>query len=382
MIPLRRILIVGNGIAGVTAADTLRAEGFTGEITLIGDEPHPAYSRPALSKSLLRDVADQDSHLLPPPLHGATEILGVRAQSLDLDSRIVLLADGTALEFDGLIISTGCRPMHLGSGDPEATRELTLRTLEDALALRHRIAQKPSMIVIGGGPLGMEVASAALEAGCSVTLISPTRPMLRQLGSCLSDMLITAGLKRGIRIVSSTAVGLDSSGECARVTLEDGSSLEAECVVSAIGDRPNIEWLESSGLLNDGLLIADERGQVAPGIAAAGDVATVMTPRGRRRMPLWNSAIEQSKRAATHLVNPEADLSDPLPYFWTEQFGIALKTVGHLPPHGEPVVLEGDPSSERVLLQWPDDGDRRGGVAAAVNVRIPIPKLRRLASPA
>ncbi|BFO18720.1 hypothetical protein SHKM778_51080 [Streptomyces sp. KM77-8] len=145
--PLERVVVVGNGIAGLTAADTLREAGFDGELTVVGDEPHAAYSRPALSKALLLDGDDMTAHELPPAGHGATELLGVRATGLDPDRRRVTLDDGTALPYDRVVLATGSRARRL-SDLPE---ELTLRGLEDALALRARLTAKPSVVVIGGG---------------------------------------------------------------------------------------------------------------------------------------------------------------------------------------------------------------------------------------
>jgi 3-phenylpropionate/trans-cinnamate dioxygenase ferredoxin reductase component len=378
MTALPSIVIVGNGIAGVTAADTLRSVGFDGEITLIGDEPHPAYSRPALSKALLRDEEYVSSHLLPPPMHGATERLGVRVTELDVPARTLVLDDGDRVTFDGLIIATGCRPRRLGGQDLGSPDQVTLRTVEDALVLRERIEARPSVVVIGGGPLGMEIASGALEKGCDVTVVSLDPPMGLQLGSFLSDVFVSAALARGLRLVRCGAAGLERCGDITRVVLTDGTVLEADVVVTAVGDVPNVEWLASSGLLRDGLLVADERGEVAPGIVAAGDVVAVPTPLGVRRVPLWNSAIEQARVAAAHLVGADATSVSPHPYFWTEQFGLSLKAVGHAPFAGEPVVVDGSVEEGRLLLQWPDTGAPQGGAAVAVNYRIPIPKLRLL----
>ncbi|MER7035414.1 FAD-dependent oxidoreductase, partial [Streptomyces albidoflavus] len=152
---IRRVVVVGNGIAGLTAADTLREAGFDGRLTVVGDEPHPAYSRPALSKALLLDGADLSSHKLPAASHGADELLGVRAVGLDPDRRLVTLDEGTALPYDRLVLATGSRARRL-SALPD---ELTLRGLDDALSLRSRLANRPSVVVVGGGPLGMEIAS-------------------------------------------------------------------------------------------------------------------------------------------------------------------------------------------------------------------------------
>lgn len=375
---LRRVVVVGNGIAGVTAADTLRARGFDGDLTLVGDERHPAYSRPALSKALLRDD-DLTSHLLPPPSHGATELTGVRATGLDLGGRQVLLDDGARLGFDGLVVATGCRPRRLTEGDPAPAEELSLRTLEDALRLRERLAARPDVVVVGGGPLGMEVASACLDAGCAVTLVSHGRPLVHQLGEHLSDLLVAAGRERGLRLLTAGAARLERTDGGTRVVLADGGSVEAGLVVTAVGDRANVEWLASSGLLRDGVLEADACGRVAPGVVAAGDVAAVPTPAGVRRVPLWTSAIEQSRNAAAALLSPDAVPTVSRPYFWTEQFGLSVKAVGHLPFAGAPRVVDGDPAGPdaRSLLRW-DGSPATGGAAAALNYRIPVPRLRTL----
>ncbi len=361
----RRIVVVGNGIAGVTAADTLRALGHDGELTLIGDEPHPAYSRPALSKALLHD--DADAHLLPPPQHGATELLGVSATSLDVEGKAVLLDDGSRVPYDGLVIATGCRARRLGDKN-----EVTLRTVDDAWRLRDRIAARPAVIVIGGGPLGMEIASSCLDAGCQVTLVSQGPPLELQLGSYLSTVFTAAARARGLRIVTTAGARLLTTGDETRVALADGTVLEAELVVTAVGDLPNVEWLATSGLLHADALEVDRRGRVRPDIVAAGDVATVPTPHGLRRVPLWSAAIEQSRVAVSALLLGDATPApDGRPYFWTEQFGLSLKAVGHLPLTGTPTVVDGDPGDGSSLLQWEH-------AAAAINDRIPIPRLRRL----
>ncbi|MDV2475465.1 FAD-dependent oxidoreductase [Rhodococcus zopfii] len=362
-----RIVVVGNGIAGQTACDSLRTAGFDGELTVVGDEPRPAYSRPALSKALL---VDGGSHELAAPAHGATELLGVAAVGLDVAARRVRLDDGTDLPFDGLVIASGARPRRLGD------TALTLRTLDDALLLRDRLAARPSVAVVGAGPLGMEVASAAVQAGCEVTVVADVAPMRPQFGPFLSAVFTAAATAAGVKIVYGTATGLDETGA---VRLDDGTRVDAELVVAAVGDIPNIAWLEGSGLLTDGHLVADSRGRVAPGIVAAGDVAAVPIRGSVRRIPLWNSAIEQARVAAVALLRgDDAPEFDADPYFWTEQFGLNLKAVGHLPVDGEPGFLVGGDPHGPALLHWrhPDGS----GVAVAINHRIPIPKLRRAAA--
>lgn len=371
-----RVVIVGNGIAGVTAADSLRDAGYDGELTLVGDEEHAAYSRPALSKALLRD--EPTAHVLPPPTHGATELRGVRAVGLDADRRRVLLDAGESLPYDGLVVASGCRARRLGRPG-EHDDVLSLRSLDDAWRLRSRLADRPTVVVVGDGPLGMEIASGCLAAGCDVTLVSQGRPLALQLGDFLSDVVVAAARAHGLRIVTTSDASLASRDGRSQVVLADGTLLEAELVVTAVGDLPNVEWLAGSGLLQQGRLEVDTRGRVRPDVVAAGDVAAVPTPFGVRRVPLWNSAIEQGRVAASALVH--GDAVEPLesrPYFWTEQFGLSLKAVGHLPLDGTPEVVDGDVADLSAVLRW-------GGphpAAVALNVRMPIPRLRRLCDPA
>lgn len=369
---IRRAVVVGNGIAGLTAADGLRAAGFDGELTIVGDEPHPAYSRPALSKSLLVDEADTTSHELPPPTHEATELLGVRATGLDVDRRVVLLDDGAALPYDRLVLASGSRARRL-SDLPE---ELTLRTLDDAVALRGRLASRPSVIVVGGGPLGMEIASGCLAAGCRVTLVSQGVPLTRQLGPYLATIVAEAARDRGLGVLQTRSARLVRRGDGVCVVPDEGGALVADLVVTAVGDVPNTEWLADTGLLQGTVLRPDVRGLVRPEIAAAGDLATVPTPYGVRRIPLWSTAIEQAKVGAAALIR--GDDAAPLesqPYFWTEQFGLSLKVVGHLPLDGPPTEIDGVRGGPSLMTWRCDDGR---GVAAALNLRIAIPRLRRM----
>ncbi|MEU6846326.1 FAD-dependent oxidoreductase [Streptomyces sp. NPDC046716] len=367
-----KIVIVGNGVAGVTAADGLRAAGFDGELTIIGDERHAAYSRPALSKALLAPAPDLDAHRLPAPTHGATEILGVPATGLDIAGRRVSLADGSAQSYDALVVAAGSRARRL----TESPHELTLRGFDDAVALRERIAGGPSVLVVGGGPLGMEIASGCVNAGCTVTVVSQGAPLVEQLGTHLAGVFTAAARERGVRIVDSGAVSVEHDGDRARVVAGDSAVHEAEILVSAVGDIPNVEWMSGTGLVTRGALHVDERGMLGPDIAAVGDVAAFPTNRGVRRIPLWSSAIEQAKVAAVALMRGAA--APPLafdPYFWTEAFGLTLKAVGDLPVAGDPEYVDGGPVGP-ALMRWAS-GDGAGS-AVALDYRIPIPRLRRV----
>ncbi|MFE9825979.1 NAD(P)/FAD-dependent oxidoreductase [Streptomyces sp. NPDC005791] len=370
---LDRVVVVGNGIAGLTAADTLRQAGFDGELTIVGNETHPAYSRPALSKALLLEGDGMSSHELPPAGHAARELLGVHATGLDLDRRRVTLDDGTALPYDRVVLATGSRARRL-SDLPE---EFTLRGLDDALALRSRLASRPSVVIVGGGPLGMEIASGCLAAGCRVTVVSQGVPLIVQLGPYLADVFVKAALDRGLTVVETAAARLLGRDGHARVVLDEGAVLEADVILTAAGDVPNTEWLADTGLASKGAVPVDTRGLVRPDVAAVGDLAAFPTPHGLRRVPLWSSAIEQAKVAAWALIR--GDEAPPLryqPYFWTEQFGLSLKAVGNLPLEGEPAYVDGVAGGGPALMRWSrEDGT---GDAVALNYRIPVPLLRRM----
>lgn len=358
-----RVVVVGNGIAGLTAADALRDAGFDGELTIVGDERHGAYSRPALSKALLRD--ELDAHQLPAPTHAATELLGVAATGLNLARRVVRLG-AEELPYDRLVIAAGSRARRLS----DHPGEVTLRGLDDAFLLRERLESRPSVIVIGGGPLGMEVASGCLASGCDVTVVSQGPPLIAQVGPHLADVFATAAVEHGATLIETDSARLDG---LSRVTLANATTLEADLVVTAVGDVPNTEWLAGSGLAHRGPLEVNSRGLVRPDIAAVGDVAAFPTAYGVRRIPLWSSAIDQAKVAAAALIRGEE--APPLsiqPYFWTEGFGLSLKAVGFMPPSGEPEYVDGEPGGP-ALIHWP-------GAAAALNYRIPIPRLRRAAA--
>lgn len=384
------VVIVGYGIAGMTAADTLRAEGFDGHITIIGAEQSEPYSRPALSKAMMSAEADLAPQFLPPSAHGADVLLGRRAVGLDRQRRQVALDDGTSLSYDGLVIATGSTARRF-TDDP---REFVVRGADEAATVRSRLASRPRVVILGGGPLGMEVASGARELVCPVTLVQSGQPMARQLGPYLAELCRRAAEERGVTFINDTVTEVfapDDPNAALTVRLAQAPPIPADVVISAIGDRPADDWLADSGLLTDGRLLVDDCGRVCPTVAppsgqpgienivAAGDIAWHPAEDGHRRSPLWTAAIEGAKTAATALLAGRTSTPRPYsPYFWTEQFGLNIRVSGTFPLDGEPeVVAHGqtrDP--EALLLRWNTDGT---GSAAAVNYRIPIPRLHKVA---
>lgn len=366
-----RAVVVGGSLAGVTAVDELRARGWDGAITLIGEEAQAAYTRPPLSKGVLKGTEDAGDVLLP-QLGGDVEVLtGTRATGLDPDTRRVRMAGGEEIPYDKLVIATGARARTLGE------HGLVLRTLDDALRLRTELAKAASLLVVGGGFLGMEIASAAADLGLDVTVVDVREPFLTTLGPFLAGLFGRATRERGVRtVVAPDGVAPRPYG----AQLADGRRLEADLVVTAVGCRPNTEWLEGSGVTLLGGVVVDEHCRTAvPDVVAVGDVAAFPTGDGRfRRTPHWDSAIGQARAGVAALLHGDAAAPyTPQPYFWTEAFGLAVKLAGTLPAAGEPTVLKGSVAELSALLRWDHPAHP---VAAALNHRIPVGRLRALAA--
>ena len=370
----RSIVIAGGSIAALTAAETLRLAGHDGPITLLSEENHQPYSRVPLSKTVLAGNDPTERAMLPAASGDIDVRLNTRAERLDVTGRRVHLADGERLRYDGLVIATGARARRL-AGRPAG--EAVLRTLDDAALLAGRLATAGSVLVVGGGFLGMEIASTCRALGKAVTVIDRDPPLVRLLGSWLAELLTGAALDHGIRLVHAPGgVTLTGTDSIDGVTHAAGA-LTADLVISAVGDQPNIEWLQGSGLELRGGVVVDERCLAAPGIVAAGDVAIrrigdLLQP----RTPHWSNAVEQARAAARALLDPDGcPAYQPDPYFWTEQSGLDVKISGHLPLAGTPVVLDGSLPGRSALVQWHDD---RGPVAAAaINYKIPVVRLKR-----
>jgi 3-phenylpropionate/trans-cinnamate dioxygenase ferredoxin reductase component len=374
---MRRVVVVGGSIAAVTAIDALRLHGYEGSIVMVSAERHAPYSRVPLSKDVLSGASSAETAQLPALDDSVDLILGDRATTLDTTSRTVELASGARVPFDGLVVATGARPIRLA--EDGQTGELVLRDLPDAMVIAERASHATSAIVVGGGFLGMEVASTLLDLGLAVTLVDREPPLRRLLGPWMASLVTTAAVAKGLRVVHGSGnvqlIGDPVDG----VRLGDGQTLRADLVVSAVGDRPAAEWLASSGLPVRGGVVVDEQCRVAPGVVAAGDVAVVQRPAGLlTRSPHWTNAVEQGRVAAISLIDADnAVEARPDPYYWTEQFGLNIKIVGNLPGLGSPEILDGDVESRSALLQWGNSCEPVATIAA-INYRIAVGRLKKL----
>lgn len=346
---MRHVVIVGASAAGLAAAETLRAEGFDGAVTLVGEEPHAPYDRPPLSKQLLAGSWEADRLALRDQAAldalKAEWRLGARATALDAAARRVTLADGETLSFDGMVIATGVQPRRLPGAMPAGVH--ALRGLEDALALRTALAAQPRVVVIGSGVLGSEFAATARGRGCEVTLIgNAPLPMIRQFGPVIGEMVAAKHQAAGVALRPSTEVlGIEGGDRVTGVRLATGEVVPAELVLVAIGSVPAIGWLEGSGLeLGDGV-VCDAFCQAAPGIYAAGDVASWWHEGYGRRLRIEHrmNASEQGAAAARNLLGA-AQPFRPIPFLWSDQFDVKLQSYGLFPADGE-IEIEPDASA-------------------------------------
>ncbi|MET0910150.1 MAG: NAD(P)/FAD-dependent oxidoreductase, partial [Ilumatobacteraceae bacterium] len=324
---LEHVVVVGASLAGLRAVETLRTDGFTGRVTMIGAETHLPYDRPPLSKKLLAGDWDAERITLRPAAAidelGLDVRLGVPASGLDLDDRAITLGDDTVVPFDGLIIATGSGTRRLPGQELVATVH-ELRTLDDALALRAVIADGTARVaVVGAGFIGLEVAATARAKGCPVTVLEGApAPLIRGLGPAMGTAATAALVAEGIDIRCDVVVAaLSDEG----VHLADGSIVPADAIVVGIGVAPATAWLDDSGLeLRDGI-VCDATLAAAPGVYAAGDVARWPNALFGEEMRVehWTNAAEQGALAARNLLavaaGGVAEAYSPVPFFWSDQ---------------------------------------------------------------
>jgi len=357
------ILIVGGGAAGLAAVETLRSEGYAGALTMVCDEPELPYDRPPLSKQVLTGAWDLERTRFREAAHYAD--LGVRlvrgrAGALDAEGRTVYLSDGYPLRFDGLIIATGVRPRRLPGGHDLAGVHV-LRDHRDVAALRATFANAPRVAIVGGGFLGMEVAAAARGLGLDATVIEPlAQPMVRQVGPVVGAEVGRLHREHGVDL--RTGIGVTrlegDGGVVTGVALTDGRVVPAECVLVSIGAVPATDWLRTSGLaIGDGVE-CDEFCRAAPGIYAAGDVASWVNPRYQRRMRVEHrmNATEQGTAAAVNLLKGDVQPFAPLPYFWSDQYDVKIQVHGHLSDGAEIAIEDGSPDDGKFVALFRKDG--------------------------
>jgi NADPH-dependent 2,4-dienoyl-CoA reductase/sulfur reductase-like enzyme len=377
-----RIVIVGASLAGLSAADTLRREGFAGSLTVIGDEACQPYDRVPLSKQVLTGWVPAERTALPQA--GGLDAdwrLGEPAVGLDRRNKRVLLASGEQVAFDRLLIATGVRAA--GWPDPgEAALDgvCTVRSRNDAAGLQQRLAADPGhVLVIGAGFIGSEVASDCRELGLPVTVADRgPAPLAGALGAAIGQVAAQMQRDAGVDLRCGVLVrGLegDADGRLRRARLSDGSTLEVGLAIAALGARRNVEWLDGSGLAagrwgvacDAGCRAFDVNGMVTDDIFVAGDVARFPHPLYDYQllaMDHWGNAVDQAEIAAHNMTSAEPDRWPhlALPVFWSTQFGTEIKSVGVPSYADEVVVTQGSADERRFVAAY----GRHGRITAAV----------------
>jgi NADPH-dependent 2,4-dienoyl-CoA reductase/sulfur reductase-like enzyme len=337
------VVVVGGGLGGARVVEQLRSGGYLGRLTLIGAEQHPPYDRPPLSKQVLLGAWEPERVAFWDQARqtelAVTLRLGVPAVALRGTS--VELADGSSIQADAVVLATGVIARRI-PGQPSEVR--TLRHLDDAIALRSALAGARSLLLVGGGFIGAEVAHAARVRGLDVTVLEAlSAPCERVLGArvgALAGRLITAA---GVDLRCGVMVRRFVDGRT--VELSDGSTLSADVVLLGIGSVPALAWLDGTGFDTSNGLACDDEGRVvgAERVWALGDMAAWLDPvRGRRhRSEHWTSTVDQSVVVARSLLGLERP-AHPVPYVWSDQFGLKIQVAGHPDLADDVVLLHGE----------------------------------------
>jgi 3-phenylpropionate/trans-cinnamate dioxygenase ferredoxin reductase component len=386
---MRTVAVIGGSLAGLGAARALREHGFDGRVIVVGSEERLPYDRPPLSKEFLAGKIGAEELALTTDADADLDLdwyLGAPAAGLDVRGRSVVLASGRRIEADGVVLATGARARPFPGARLAGVH--TLRSLDDAVALRDELLAGGRLVVIGAGFIGAEVASTARDLGVEVTVIeSDPLPLGGVLGPELGAACTALHEDNGVRLISGTAVtGLVGTGRVQGVRLAGGRSEPADVVVVGIGALPNIEWLAGSGVDHDHRGVWTDAGGATniPQVVAAGDCTFSYCPYAGvdLRQEHWTNAIQQPAAAVESLLGlPVAAARPSAPYFWSDQYGARLQFAGHRGPDDAVEIVEGDLGSRRFVA-----GYRRRGELVAV-FAMNQPKLfgkwrRQLVAPA
>ncbi|WP_428149799.1 NAD(P)/FAD-dependent oxidoreductase [Brevundimonas sp.] len=359
-----KVLIVGAGHAGGSAAALLRASAFEGEIVLVGDEPAPPYQRPPLSKAWLKGEADLDFLLLRPETYYAEQNItlrtGVRASSISPEARTVTFSDGTAETYDVLVLATGSTGRRLPIPGADRPDLIELRTIADAERLKARLGPGRRLVIVGGGYVGLEAAASARALGAEVVLLERLDRVLKRVTSePLSAFFTERHRREGVDIRTGVDV---SAFEDGGVRLSDGERVEADVVLVGVGALANDELARTAGLDCDpagsGGIVVDETARTSdPAIYAIGDVTLRPIPAHGVTMRLESvpNALEQARQAA-HAIVGRPQVAPEVPWFWSDQYDVKLQIAG-LPAEADRTLVRGDPASGRFAV-FHLNGDR------------------------
>jgi len=371
--PQKAHVIVGASLAGAKAAETLREEGFDGRLVLIGEKPERPYERPPLTKDYLRGESPREKAYVHPEAfyreHDIELMTETAVTALDPGGSRITFADGSGLDYDKLLLATGAKPrrMELPGADLDGIHYL--RTLADCDALRERLAEGGSLVVIGAGWIGAEFAASAREVGADVTVIDPMSvPLERVLGPEVGAVYRDLHGEHGVQLLLGTGVeGFEGEGTVRAVKTDDGRTIECDTVVVGIGVVPRVELAETAGLKTDnGILVDQSLATSAPGVYAAGDVANAWHPFYERhvRVEHWANALNQGPVAARAMLGQVVSY-DRIPYFFSDQYDAGMEYSGFATDWDE-VVFRGDLASREFVAFWLSDNR----VAAGMNLNV------------
>jgi 3-phenylpropionate/trans-cinnamate dioxygenase ferredoxin reductase component len=370
--PADTFAIVGAGLAGAKAAETLRAEGFDGRLVLLGAEDEYPYERPPLSKDYLRGESEREGAYVHEPGYYAEHDIelrtGTRVTGLDTGARELVLDGGERLAYDRLLLATGAEPRRLSIPGAELAGVLPLRTFADSDALRARLDEGGRLVVIGAGWIGSEVAASARQRGMDVTMVAPKAvPLERVLGLEVGAVYRDLHRDHGVELRMEAGVAaLEGDGRVERVRLQDGTTIVCDTVVVGVGAAPRTELAVAAGLAVDNGVLVDGRLETsAAGVFAAGDLANHLHPAlGRLRVEHWDNALHQGPAAARAMLGA----NDPyarIPYFFSDQYDVGMEYTGFAMTWDR-VVFRGDPASREFIAFWLADGR----LVAGMNVNV------------
>lgn len=382
---MRDITVVGASLAGLTTVRALRERGFDGRVLVVGDEEHAPYDRPPLSKEFLAGTTSEDDIALTDAEDADLDVewmLGRSATALNTRDKAVVLDDGQRISTDGVVVATGARARRLDATTPAGVH--TLRTLDDARALQKELVPGARLVIIGAGFIGAEIASTATAIGCEVAVVdSAAVPLQRALGPEMGAACAQLHARNEVRLHSRTGLsGLVGDSRVTGVRLDDGTELPADVVVVGIGARPNVEWLEGSGIALHGGVRTDVQGLTnVPGVAAVGDCANTYRRYTAEPMRLehWTNAAQQPAAAVAALLGREhkAPAHHAVPYFWSDQYGHTIQFAGHRTSDCRVQLEEGDPDGDGGFLAlFLDSADSPVGALALDRPR-PLGRWRR-----
>jgi 3-phenylpropionate/trans-cinnamate dioxygenase ferredoxin reductase subunit len=362
--------IVGANVTGGRAAEALRESGFDGQIVLVGAEPDRPYERPPLSKGYLRrEVPEEKVYLRPPHYYEEQRIelrLGVAATKLDATKKIVQLESGERLDYDKLLIATGCEVRRLGIPGADLGGVRYLRTRTESAELAALLDTARRVVVVGAGFIGSEVAASARTLGKEVTILEASAvPLVHALGARMGEVCAMIHRDHGVDLRLSCHVQeFRGAKRVEEVVLADGSVVECDLVVVGVGVTPSVGWLQESGLeLDNGVLVNEYCETNLPGVYAAGDVANAWNPSlgERLRVEHYDNAQNHGIAAGKVMAGGREPYA-PIPYFWSDQYEYTMQYVGHARGDDE-IVLRGDLSKRSFIAFYVREGRVRAGFA-------------------